>query len=203
MKVITEATDDVVSTEDNPIIASGLNVALRCHKCDNVFALSEAGKWIPGGHGKWCAYKCPECDARVAREKGSNRYIDEDYVDQKVADAFEGKFGEDPARLRKPSAVDATELGDTVDEVIVYYPGKGQFDRLPVVDGDADDGEAYVERREDDVDTSWYHDDVDACIVCPNGTKKPVGYPAEWDKDDEDIPKGRANREVWRFVEAE
>jgi len=202
MRLVTDDTANVVSTDDNPIIASGLDVTLRCHSCDHEFALGDAGKWIPGGHGKWCAYKCPECDTRVAREKGSNRYFDEDFVDMKIADAFEAKYGDDADRLRKPSTVDGDDLGDTIDEVVVYYPDNGGFDRMPVVDGD-EDGAATVERREDDVDTSWYHDDVDACIVYPNGSKKPVGYPAEWDEDDEDFPRGASNKEVTRFVEAE
>lgn len=204
MRLVTESTGEVVSTDEKPVIASGLDVDLSCHSCGAEFHLSDAGKWVPGGHGKWCEYECPECGTRVAREKGTNRYFDEDTAGKKIADAFEVEYGEDGDALRKPSTVDVDDLEGGAFDVVVFYPDNGGFDRMPVVDGDADDHDdavATIERRDDDVDTSWYHDDVDAAIVYPNGEKKPVGYPAEWDEDDEDFAPGRANKEVTRFVE--
>lgn len=194
MKVINEATDDAVPTDDRPIIRPGIDVDLSCRSCGAEFPLDEAGLWVPGGHGKWCEYECPECGARVAKKKGTNHRVDEDFVGLPIAEAFEGKHDEDADRLRKGSEVDVDAIGDSI-EVVIYAVDYGTFERFEVDQSDI------VRPGDDRFRDDWFDaDTVDAVVVYPSGTEKPIGYPTEWDEDDEDFRPGEANKSVTRFV---
>lgn len=198
-EVINEA-NGVVSTTDNPIINPGLDAELDCHNCEWIGPLEDCGKWIPGGHGKWCEFECPDCGARLAKEKGSNRYVEEDLWGLPIADAFEAEFDADPDRLVPGSGVDPSEVGETVTEVVVFYPDRGTFERFDIGAGDVfTDAGSLREAGMAYAAPSLIADDVPAGVVFGNSFK-PIGYDPEWDEDDEDFAPGAANKSVLRFV---
>lgn len=180
--LITDATDEVVSTDERPIIKTGLSLRLECRSCGDVFDQGDAGQTSPGGHKKFVEYKCPECGARTARKWGTNREVDEQYLSLSVREAFdkrveddratkdtEGVDDPDDAVLVGGSEVDPDDVGDDVIAAFEYYPAKGVTNFLTV---DADD-----------VDHDTRRDEVPATVEWFDGHHKPVGYPAEWDND--------------------
>lgn len=198
-EVINEA-DGVVSTEDKPIISSGLGVDLSCHNCEWVGPLEDCGRWIPGGHGKWCEFECPECGARLAKEKGTNRYVEEDLWGLPIADAFGAKFDEDADRLLPGSEVDPSEVGESVTEVVIFYPDQGTFERFDISADDVfTDGDELRKAGMAYSAPSLLSDEIPAVVVFENSSK-PIGYDPEWDEDDEDFAPGAANKSVLRFV---
>lgn len=197
MRLIDEATDDVVSTEDDPIIRLGLGLRLRCRSCGTEFDADDAPKWIPGGHKKHNAIKCPECGDRVAREKGSNRAFFEDFVGLSVDDAFDRRLRDDdrdPDRFEAltGSEVDPEDVGDSVIAAFEFYPHNGitnwlTIDGDDVFDADSEDVPSII--RGDYPVVEWYE-----------GHYKPIAYPAEWDEDaDDPKPKGSTDSYL-RFV---
>jgi len=193
--LIDDTTDEVVSTDDRPIIKPGLGLRLECRSCGDVFDQDDAPRDIPGGHKKFTTYKCPECGTRCAREWGTNREVDEEYLRLTVREAFDkaardeyedaGEFFDDhdadpdDADLVGGSDVAPEDVGDTVVAVFEYYPAKGVTNFLTVDaddvwrDGEGEHGDAYV----------FNNEDIDAAVEWFEGHTKPIGYPDEWDND--------------------
>ena len=190
--IIDTNDGDVVSTDDRPIITRGLGLRLRCRSCGHVFDQGDAPKDIPGGHKKFTAYKCPECGTRCARERGTNREVEESYIGLSVREAFDKRVDDgaetkdtpgvaDPANaeLIGGAAVDPDEVGDRVVAVFEYYPSKGVTNYLTVDasdvwrEGEGEHADAYV----------FNHEDIDAAVNYWRETTKPIAYPDEWDED--------------------
>jgi len=190
--LIEDTTDEVVSTDDRPIIKRGLGLRLECRSCGDVFDQDDAGQTSPGGHKKFVEYKCPNCGSRIARKWGTNREVDEQYLSLSVREAFDKRVDDDRATkdtdgvddpadadLIGGAAVDPDDVGDTVIAVFEYYPGKGVTNFLPVDaddvwrEGEGEHGDAYVFNSEH----------VDAAVEYYDGFTKPVDYPNEWDDD--------------------
>lgn len=180
--LIDDTTDEVVSTDDRPIIKRGLGLSLECRSCGHVFDQDDAPRDIPGGHKRFTTYKCPECGTRCAREWGTNREVDEAYLSLSVREAFdkrveddratkdtEGVDDPDDAVLVGGSDVAPEDVGDDVIAAFEYYPAKGVTNYLTV---DADD-----------VDHDTRRDEVPATVEWFEGHYKPIGYPDEWDSD--------------------
>lgn len=183
--LIDDATDEVVPTDNQPIVKPGLGLRLECHSCGDVFDQDDADVSVPLGHKKFTRLKCPECGARCARKWGTNRQVEEEYLRLTVREAFDkaardeyenvgdyfDKADVDPdaADLVGGSAVDPDEVGDTVIAVFEYYPSKGVTNFLPI--------------GQDDVGPNDRHDDIPAQVEWYDGIHKPIGYPDEWDED--------------------
>jgi rubredoxin len=190
--IIDDTTDDVVSTDDRPIITPGLGLRLECRSCGHVFDQDDAPRDIPGGHKKFTAYKCPECGTRCARKRGTNREVDEPYIGLSVREAFDKRVADDRDTMDTPgvddatgaeliggAAVDPAEVGDAVVAVFEYYPSKGVTNYLPV---DADDVRRDGQGEHGD-DYVFNNEDIDAAVNYWRETTKPINYPAEWDED--------------------
>lgn len=205
MKVVTDASDGPVSTEDKPIVPSGL--PLRCHKCGTEFEAGDGGKWVPGGHKKWCEFKCPSCGTRVAKQKGTNRAVFEDMIDlESVDEAFRLRCEDDdrdPDRyeLVPCGLVDPEDVGDDVIAVFEYYPHNDVTNWLTVEPTDVftdagelrEHGAAYAA-------ASLIPNDIPAVVEYYEGHFKPFGYGDEFeDVDVDDLKPGRTNS-VLRFV---
>lgn len=199
MHVVNDAPGDVVSTDDNPIVRPGLDVDLSCRHCGHVFELADARRDIPGGHGKWVRIVCPECDKFVAREKGTNRYVDEDFVGMSIADAFDAKFDED-VTLLSGGEVEPDQIGSEITEVVIFHPDSGTFERHEIDDVYTDAQRLRNEAGMAYAAPSLLTDDIPAGVVFGESSFKPIGYDAEWDNDDEDFDPGEANKTVIRFV---
>lgn len=185
--LIEDTTDEVVTTDDRPIIKAGLCLSLECRKCGDVFDQDDAGRDIPGGHKKFTTYKCPECGASTARKWGTNREVDEEYLRLSVREAFDNILDDyedadvdpDDAVLVGGSDVDPEDVGDTVVAAFEYYPAKGVTNFFTVDagdvwrDGEGEHGDAYV----------FNNEDIDAAVEWFEGHTKPIGYPDEWDND--------------------
>lgn len=200
MKLVDDATDEVVPTDENPIVVRGIGLRLRCRFCDTVFEADDAPRDIPGGHGKHVRIGCPECGRNVARVKGTNRRFVEDRVGLTVDEAFRHRCREDGKNpddfeLVVRSGVDPDDVGDTIVAAFEFYPHNGITNWLPV-DGDdvfaADSEDVPSIIRGEYPVVEWYE-----------GHYKPVGYPEEWDNDaDDPIPPGRSDSYL-RFVRQE
>lgn len=193
--LIDTTRDDVVSTDDRPVIKPGLGLRLRCRSCGDVFDQDDADVDIPGGHKKFTTYKCPSCGTRCARKWGTNREVDEEYLSLTVREAFDkaardeyedaGKWfadhdaDPDDADLIGGAAVDPDKVGDTVVAVFEYYPSKGVTNFLTVSaddvrrEGEGEHGDDYV----------FNHEDIHAAVNYWRETTKPIAYPDEWDED--------------------
>jgi rubredoxin len=186
--LIDDTTDEVVSTDDRPIIKRGLSLSLECRSCGHVFDQGDAPRDVPGGHKRFTTYKCPECGVRTAREWGTNREVDEGYLSLSVREAFDKAARDeyedvdvdpDDAVLVGGSDVAPEDVGDTVVAVFEYYPAKGVTNFLAVDagdlwrDGEGEHGDAYV----------FNNDEIDAAVEWFDGYTKPINYPAEWDND--------------------
>lgn len=173
MKVVTEANDGHVPTTDNPVVPHGL--PLKCSNCGNKFEAGDGEDWVPIGHKKYTRFTCPSCEERVARKIGTNRSINEHYLDMSVTEAFEKRQTEDDevptdAVLVPAGEVDPDDVGDTVVAVWEYYPDNGITNYLTV---DGDD----VVTQEDDPDRhAFKSDDINASVNYYSKTTKPIGY---------------------------
>lgn len=197
MEIITSDDDGPVSTEDTPIVPSGLR--LSCRECGTEFEAGDGGKDIPGGHKKYNRFACPDCSTYVAKEYGSNRAIFEEYVDlESVDEAFRRRCeedGDDPDdyELVAGAYVYPDEVGDTVVEAFEYYPGKGVTNRLSIEADDVHtdpDGPASMALR---------HDQIDAAVEWYPAHFKPIAFEDAFG-DPQTVDDVRHGKSVLRFV---